>query len=380
VAVAAGGISVSQVAGQAVLAAGQKTPQGATPVAGPIQLAATATAAAAPGQVEAAATPAPPAKATKPAPALPGTPADAPTATAAATPDTQHPTPGTSPQSAVSSPQIPVPDPQGNAPAPAAAPTQPQAPVHPTAPNHNPTQQDPGRQAPQQQQNAAALAAPDTQHPTPDTQHPTPDTQHPTPENSPQSAVSGPQGDAPASAAPAIAAPAPAPTAASAQPAPQPAPAAPAAAPQAPVPGMRLAQAVETMHQVIRISQSSGITQARVQLHPEELGQVDIHLRSTPDGVVARVVADASQAAAVLRDGGDDLRRQLAQQGINLTRFDVGTTGQEQRQASFAGGGDQHQRGSRGNTPEDVDSHASVDHNPETTVSLPNGVLIDVLA
>jgi flagellar hook-length control protein FliK len=370
VTVAADAVSISQVAGQAVQAAG-KGQQGAAAVAGPIQLAATATATAVAGQPD----PKLPAEVAKPGqvaeaatPALPGTPADAPKATALPTPDTQHATPGANPQSAASSPQVPVPNPQGSAPAPPAA--QAQAP-HPTAPNHNPSQQDPGQQAPPQQQNAAApgmrAPTPSAQHPTPDPQHPTPDPQH-----SPQSAVSGPQVAAPPAQ--------PAPTAAPAQPAPPVAPAPPAAAPQAPVAGMRLEQAVETMHQVIRISQSSGITQARVQLHPQELGQVDIHLRSTPDGVVARVVADASQAAAVLRDGGDDLRRLLAQQGINLTRFDVGTAGQDQRQASFAGGGGQQQRGSRGNTSEDVDSHSSADHNPETTVSLPNGVLIDVLA
>jgi flagellar hook-length control protein FliK len=145
------------------------------------------------------------------------------------------------------------------------------------------------------------------------------------------------------------------------------------------LPGMRLQQAVETVHEVIRISQSSGITQARVQLHPESLGSIDIHLRSTPDGVVARVVADASQAAAVLRDGGDELRRQLASQGINLTHFDVGTTGQEQRGASFGNGGSQ-QHGGRGHAPENADAGASPDNTEETTISLPNGVLVDVLA
>jgi flagellar hook-length control protein FliK len=142
---------------------------------------------------------------------------------------------------------------------------------------------------------------------------------------------------------------------------------------------MRLAQAVETVNQVIRISQSSGLTQARVQLHPEELGQIDIHLRSTPDGVVAKVMADASQAAAMLRDGGDELRRQLASQGINLTHFDVGTTGQEQREATFGNQG-QQQRGRGGNTQEDAESVASADTTEETTITLPNGVLVDVLA
>ena len=94
---------------------------------------------------------------------------------------------------------------------------------------------------------------------------------------------------------------------------------------------------------------------------------------------MARVVADASQAAAVLRDGGDELRRQLASQGINLTHFDVGTAGQERREAAFGKGGSQ-QRGTRGETPEEADAGTSAENNDETTITLPNGVLVDVLA
>ena len=143
---------------------------------------------------------------------------------------------------------------------------------------------------------------------------------------------------------------------------------------------MRLEQAVETVHQVIRISQTSGITQARVQLHPQELGSIDIHLRSTPDGVVARVVADASQAAAVLRDGGDELRRQLANQGINLTHFDVGTTGQEERGAAFGNRGGSNERRGGSHQHEHADVLSPTDNPEETAISLPNGVLVDVLA
>jgi flagellar hook-length control protein FliK len=128
---------------------------------------------------------------------------------------------------------------------------------------------------------------------------------------------------------------------------------------------------------VIRISQAGGITQARVQLHPEELGSMDIHLRSTPDGVVARVVADASQAAAVLRDGGDELRRQLASHGINLAQFDVGTAGSEQREAAFGNGAFEQQR--RGPRAANADN-APTETTEETTITLPNGVLVDVLA
>ena len=82
----------------------------------------------------------------------------------------------------------------------------------------------------------------------------------------------------------------------------------------------------------------------------------------------------------VLRDGGDELHRQLAQQDINLTHFDVGTAGQEQRGAAFGNGGSQ-QRSSHGNNAEnpapDTQHPTPVD---ETTIALPNGVLVDVLA
>jgi flagellar hook-length control protein FliK len=81
----------------------------------------------------------------------------------------------------------------------------------------------------------------------------------------------------------------------------------------------------------------------------------------------------------VLRDGGDELRRQLASQGINLTHFDVGTTGGEQRGAAFGNGGSNERRGNS-NTHREADVLASADNPEETTISLPNGVLVDVLA
>jgi flagellar hook-length control protein FliK len=151
--------------------------------------------------------------------------------------------------------------------------------------------------------------------------------------------------------------------------------------PQAPA-GMRLAQAVETVYAVIRMSQSNGITRARVQLHPEELGSIEIHLRSTPDGVAARLVTDGSQAANVLRHAGDELRRALQAQGVNLTQFDVGTAGQEQRRsASPQGDGAPPRRDGRGGDSSGPDAANALEPTTEeTTIRLPNGVLVDVLA
>jgi flagellar hook-length control protein FliK len=142
---------------------------------------------------------------------------------------------------------------------------------------------------------------------------------------------------------------------------------------------MRLHQAVETVHAVIRMAQSGGITQARVRLHPEELGSIDIHLRSTPDGLVARVVADAAQAANVLRHAGDELRRALEGQGLNLARLDVGTASQDERRSTFGQGDQPGRRG--GQNGQALDADAAVETTTEeTTIRLPNGVLVDVLA
>jgi flagellar hook-length control protein FliK len=143
---------------------------------------------------------------------------------------------------------------------------------------------------------------------------------------------------------------------------------------------MRLHEAVETVQAVVKMAQTNGVTRARVALRPEQLGGIEIHLSSTKDGVTARVVADAAQAANVLRHAGEELRRSLESQGINLVRFDVGTAGgQQERRSAF---GQEPGSDSNGRTPTDSteETDSPADTTQETTVQLPNGVLVDVLA
>ena len=350
-------VSISQVPGKAVQAVAGKqapAPLAGTPVAAPVQLAATSTAPVVAG------------------PAVPAQPADAPKAAAlqgAQVPVAQQPPVAAVPQPPATpvagKPATPV----GPQPAPAVAD---KAKAQAPATRDLPPATSPHPAAPAEPKQAQQAVDP----------APNPNPKQDTPAGAPAPAPAPAPAVAPHQQPPATSPPPPA-TAApqAAPPAQPPTAAAPAPGPAAPPPGTRLEQAVETVHQVIRISQSSGITQARVQLHPEELGSIDIHLRSTPDGVVARVVAHAAQAAAVLRDGGDDLRRQLAAQGINLTHFDVGTAGGDQRGAAFGDGGSQ-QRGNRSPDAGDAGSGAALADDPDetTTVSLPNGVLVDVLA
>jgi flagellar hook-length control protein FliK len=146
-----------------------------------------------------------------------------------------------------------------------------------------------------------------------------------------------------------------------------------------PVSASRLSQAAENVETVLRIASARGITQARIALRPQELGGVEIVLRATAGGLAAQVVADSPQAAEVLQQAGGDLRRALEAQGVNVLSLDISLAGDR---GSLAGGsagderrGGQSGRGAGGSAEDDALSTAS-----ETTLTLPNGVLVDVLA
>jgi Meckel syndrome type 1 protein len=187
--------------------------------------------------------------------------------------------------------------------------------------------------------------------------------------------------DAPAARPEQAQAPAPAPA-----PAPVTAPpTAPAAAnalrgglPQAtPVP---LSRAAETVENVLRLASARGVTHARIALRPAELGSVDVHLRSTAEGIVARVVAHSAEAVQHLQQAAGDLRRSLEEQGLTLLNLDIGSSGE--RSAGRAGtdsgefGNGQGGEAGNGNATGAADETVTENSN----LRLPNGVLVDVLA
>ena len=118
-------------------------------------------------------------------------------------------------------------------------------------------------------------------------------------------------------------------------------------------------------------------------LRPADLGGVEIRLQQTGQGLIASVVADGVQAAQALQQAGQDLRRQLEAQGIELQRLDISYSGEERSGARAQESGDGERRSSAGN-----DSHATdggdltpTDEATATaTLELPGGVLVDVLA
>ena len=90
----------------------------------------------------------------------------------------------------------------------------------------------------------------------------------------------------------------------------------------------------------------------------------------------------------MLSQASDDLRKSLADNNVNLLSLDVSTSGDQQQEAAgfsagFGPDGSQRggmapSRGLRGDSGSDDDALAAP--LAETTLELPNGVLVDVLA
>jgi flagellar hook-length control protein FliK len=307
-----------------------------------------------------------PAAAVTPAPAQPTPVATTPAKAApiaAAMPTVQAPAPAPAAPGADQTPAAPAPAadaPAQPTPAPAGAP-QPALPQHPTA---APAAQPQPAQTPVPQgADAPAAQAGATRAPA----EPTPAAAAPEPQPA--------QAPAPAQVAPVVApaAPAPAPIAH------------PAAAPQPSVPMHRAADATGLL---LRVAADNGISRARLNLRPAELGGIEVRLQSSPAGISAHLIADSPEAARLLSQAGDDLKRQLADSDVKLLSLDVSTTGDERRDAPAGGAasgfGDRDDSG-RPSTPSrgELGSTATQTTDPEpaeTTIALPGGLLVDVLA
>jgi flagellar hook-length control protein FliK len=159
-------------------------------------------------------------------------------------------------------------------------------------------------------------------------------------------------------------------------------PAAPAQ-PAAPLQrAVSLYRAPQVAAAVIHLAQSHGVTHARINLKPAELGGIEVRLHSSPQGISAHLIADSPEAAKALSQAGDDLRRQLEARDVTLLSLDVSTSGEDRREATF--GADLGRDGSSG-TPNGGPRRGAGDEQPAetptvTTLVLPDGVLVDVLA
>jgi hypothetical protein len=185
-----------------------------------------------------------------------------------------------------------------------------------------------------------------------------------------------------------------------AAPADKPAPAAqpttqPAQAASAPAPvhaaGLSLAQRATPLHQapravaqVIQVAQERDISHAKLNLRPVELGGIEIRLQSSSAGVTAQVIADSPEAAKLLQQAADDLRRSLERQDVTLLSLDVSTAGDGRPDGSAGASADLAGDRARhfaafGGAPEAADT---ADEAPAVveTVEIADGLHVDILA
>lgn len=147
------------------------------------------------------------------------------------------------------------------------------------------------------------------------------------------------------------------------------APAAPLTAPPSPT------AAVEA---TIRLAHSQAFSRARLNLKPAELGGVEIVLHRGAGGVAAAVVAETPEAARLLEASGEDLRRRLEAQGVELSVFSVSVAADDSAPGRDGTPGPASGPGrASGN---DFGGDGAPSAQPAQTIDLGGGVLVDVLA
>ncbi len=148
-----------------------------------------------------------------------------------------------------------------------------------------------------------------------------------------------------------------------------------------------LSRVAETTATMIQIAADRGVTHARLNLKPVELGGIEVRLKTTPLGISAHLVADSPEAAKMLQSAAADLRRDLEARDVNLLSLDVSTSSEQQQNPQAQAGafadefGDSQTYGlGRRNRRNGDEGLTETTVPAETNLVLPNGVLVDVLA
>ncbi len=144
-------------------------------------------------------------------------------------------------------------------------------------------------------------------------------------------------------------------------------------------------QTAERVQELVRIATTrAGNARAVLQLRPAELGQVDVHLRTTRNGLVATIAAHDQAGLDALQQAGTELRRTLEDKGVQLHSLDL-QLGAGQNGFSNQGDAREASSGRRGasathdlGTDDDVvaEDDLTITHAPST----PAGALVDVQA
>jgi flagellar hook-length control protein FliK len=154
-------------------------------------------------------------------------------------------------------------------------------------------------------------------------------------------------------------------------------------------PTVDLQGVIDAARATIALAARQGVSQARIALRPEELGEVRIHLSQSADGLLARVTADTPAAAQALAEGRADLHRSLSSLGVSLLRLDIGSSGQSHTQDREGrlpeGAGGSSASGATEALPDDeiaqaIGQTAAAGEPAGASAGSDSGALVDILA
>jgi flagellar hook-length control protein FliK len=106
----------------------------------------------------------------------------------------------------------------------------------------------------------------------------------------------------------------------------------------APVQGRALVDMVHQITHQMEVSIQQGRSSLRVQLHPQELGGIDIRFASSSQGVSVTVYAEQASTGRLLEMQLNQLRQSLSEAGVNLAQLNIHHEGpSHQPQSGFNG-------------------------------------------
>ncbi len=143
-------------------------------------------------------------------------------------------------------------------------------------------------------------------------------------------------------------------------------------------------QTAERVQELVRIATTrAGNARAVLQLRPAELGQVDVHLRTTRNGLVATIAAHEQVGHDALQQAGNELRRTLEDKGVQLHSLDLqlgagdnGFTNQGDAREANSGRRGAAASHNLGTDDPVAEVELTLTHAPST----PAGVLVDIQA
>ena len=162
----------------------------------------------------------------------------------------------------------------------------------------------------------------------------------------------------------------------------------PDAVPFGPHRSVPLEQSPRAVAQLLHVASQQGVSHARIALRPVELGGIEIFLQMSPAGLAAQVIADSPEAARMLAQATEDLRRSLEGHNVELVSLEVSTSAERQQRDDLASSGfaadDWRAPDGRPASRRTDGGPATAPETPELTtpsvLELPDGLLVDVLA